>query len=54
MITEFSDVSNESQNKPPQLCDTQPGIESNSDEFAYHLYIDSDVDEDLDDDLTDD
>jgi len=25
-----------------------------SDEFTYHLYIDSDVDEDLDDDLTDD
>ena len=54
MITEFSDVPNEFQGKPPPICDNQPEIESDSDEFTCHSYIDSDVDEDLDDDLTDD
>ena len=53
MITEFSDVPNESQDKPPSICDTHPEIEYDS-EFTYHPYIDFDVVEDLDDDLTDD
>ena len=52
MITLFSDVPNESQDKPPPICDPEPEIES--DEFTYHPCIDYDVDEDLDDDLTDD
>ena len=53
MITEFSDVPNESQDKPTLICNTQPEIKFNSDKFTYHPYIDSDVDEGLDD-LTDD
>jgi len=54
VITDFSDAPNESQDKLPPICDTQLEIESDSDEFTYHPYIDTDVDEDTDDDLTDD
>jgi len=54
VVTEFSDVPNESQDKPPPICDIQPEIEPYSDEFTYHPYIDADVDVDIDDDFTDD
>ena len=47
MIIEFSDVSNESQDKPPPICDTQPEIESDSDLVYMAPYMDSDSDEDL-------
>jgi len=53
VITEFSNFPNESQDKPPLICDTRSEIESYSVEFTYHPYIDSDVNEDLDNDLTD-
>ena len=53
MLKEFSVVPNESQDKPP-ICDTQPEIESDFDEFIYHPYIDFNFDEDINDDLTND
>ena len=40
------------QDKSPPICDTQPEIESDSEEFTYHSDIESDFDEEVDD-LTD-
>ena len=54
VVIELSDVLNKYQDKPPLICDIQPEIESESDEFTYHQYIDFNVNEDIDDDLTDD
>jgi len=53
-LKKFSDVSKEFQDKPIPICDTQPEIEIDSDEFIYRPDIDSDFDEDVDDDFADD
>ena len=54
VIKKFSDIQKEFQGKSLLICDTQPKIEFDSEEFTYHPDIDSDFNEDVDVDLTDD
>ena len=54
MLKEFSDVVKKFQDKPSPIYDTQPEIESDSEEFTYHSDIDSDFNEDIDNDFADD
>ena len=48
VVKEFNDVPKEVQNKPPPICDTQPKIEYDSEDFTYHSDIDSDEEQDDD------
>ena len=48
-VKDSSDISKELQDKSPLICDTQPEIEYDSEEFTYHPDLNSN--EKLDDDL---
>jgi len=50
VVKEFNDVPKEFQDKPPLICDTQPEIEYDSEEFTYHPDINFDK---IDDDNVD-
>ena len=54
VLKEFTDVAKKFQDKPSPIYDTQPEIESDSEEFTYYSDIDSDFDEDIDNDFADD